>query len=86
MGQLTDKITAHVVCAAKLTNKQASTLKKVLSQKTGKQVELSSTVDPSVIGGLSIFVDEHVIDYTIKKQMRDLKDSVKRRSADDHKA
>ncbi|MCL2486852.1 MAG: F0F1 ATP synthase subunit delta [Oscillospiraceae bacterium] len=57
MEELTGKTTTHVVSAAPLGDEQIAALKDVLSRKTGKDIELSPSIDPSLIGGLYISVD-----------------------------
>jgi F-type H+-transporting ATPase subunit delta len=67
---------ANVVSAEELDNAQVTALKGTLSKKLGKQVELTLQVDPSLIGGLYIYADGHYMDYTIKKQLIDMKKCV----------
>jgi len=71
------RTTAVVVSAVMLSEDQLSVLKNVLSKKLNKQVEISAKVDSSLIGGLYIHVDGYLIDHTVKKQLSDLKDSIK---------
>jgi len=72
MEELTGKTTAQVTSAVRLNQHQISALKTVLSKKTGKQVDISLRTDTSLIGGLHIHVDGHVVDSTVKKQLRDI--------------
>ena len=65
-------VTAKVLSATPFDDKQTEELKKILSEKLDKTVELSPKVDPSVIGGPYIFVDGYYIDWTVKKRLRDL--------------
>jgi len=66
------KVTARVLSAAPYDEKQAESLKKILSKKLDKIVELDLKVDPSIIGGPYIHVDGYYIDWTVKKRLRDL--------------
>jgi len=85
MGNLyTGKTVATVVSAFELSESQTQTLKKLLTEKLGKQVDIDSQVDTSVIGGFRINVDGCLIDHTVKKQLGDLVDSVKRGLPNDH--
>ena len=77
------KTTAAVVSAVQLNEQQISSLKNVLEKKLNKQVEISAKVDSSLIGGLYIHVDGYFIDYTVRKQLNDLKDSIKGGTYDD---
>jgi len=71
------KVTAKVLSASPYDDKQAESLKEVLSEKLNKQVELDMKTDPSLIGGPFIFVDGYYIDWTVKKKLYDLKSSLK---------
>jgi F-type H+-transporting ATPase subunit delta len=66
------KTTANVITAAELSAEQAEALKQMLSKKLDKQVELSTKIDPAVIGGLYILVDGYLIDRTVKTQLNQL--------------
>ena len=71
------KVTAQVLSAAPYDEKQAESLRSILSLKLDKQVELDLKVDPAVIGGPYIYVDGYYIDWTVKKRLRDLTVSLK---------
>ena len=79
MAELT--IQAHVFSAVALGEEKISTLRDTLSKKLGKPVEIMPGIDPSLIGGLYIHVGGFVIDHSVKRQLADLKDSLKRRNA-----
>ena len=76
-----EKALAHIFSAMELKQEQASALEHTLSLKLNKKVELSLDTDPSLIGGLCIHVDGYVIDRTVKKQLADLRDAIKRGGA-----
>jgi len=71
------KVTAKVLSAAPYDDKQAESLRVILSEKLNKQVELDMKTDPSLIGGPFIFVDGYYIDWTVKKKLYDLRSSLK---------
>jgi len=71
------KVTAKVLSASEYDEKKAGSLREILSAKLGKQVELDLKVDPSLIGGPYIFVDGYYIDWTVKKRLHDLTNSMK---------
>ena len=73
------KVTARVVSATALDNKQIAELKAILSKKLEKQVEVSCKVDPSLIGGPYIRADGYFIDRTVKTRLRDMTASMKER-------
>jgi len=68
--------TARVVSAVALTPEQESQLRIVLTRKLGKVVELSLDVDASVIGGFRVHVDGHVFDRTLRRLLKDMKESI----------
>jgi len=72
------KVTAHVVSAAQLTADRAAELERMLAKRLNKRVTLSLEVDPSLIGGLRVYVSGLVIDHTVKKRLGDLRDTIKR--------
>jgi len=65
-------VTAEVSSAVAFDDKQADALKKVLSEKLNKDVELELKIDQSLIGGPYIYVDGYYIDWTVKTRLRDL--------------
>jgi F-type H+-transporting ATPase subunit delta len=60
---------------ADLQNKIKATLEKI----TGKKVELTASVDPSIIGGVIAKVGDLVLDGSIRTQLASLKGSIKGR-------
>ena len=65
-------VTADVHTASALDEGRIAEMKKVLSAKLDKNVEISLNVDPSIIGGPYVYVDGYYIDWTVKKRLRDL--------------
>ena len=72
-----NKVTAKVLSAAPYNTGQAEALKTMLSEKLNKDVTLSLSVDPSVIGGPYIYADGYYIDWTVRTRLRDLTVSLK---------
>jgi len=66
------KVTANVYFASALNGKQIAEIKKTLSKKLNKNVEIKLTIDTTVIGGPYIFADGYYLDWTVKKRLRDL--------------
>jgi len=79
MEKLVEKTTASVVSATELSAKQLSVLKDVLSNKLYKEVEISAKVDSSLLGGLYIHVEGHIIDNSIKKQLSEMRKSIRQK-------
>ncbi|MDQ1248699.1 MAG: synthase subunit delta [Actinomycetota bacterium] len=59
------RVVAIVTSAIPLTDDQKSRLAAALSRIQGKQVLVNVTVDPSVVGGIQVRVDDEVIDGTL---------------------
>ena len=66
------KIKANVYFASEVDKKQLAIMKKTLSKKLNKDVELILKIDPIIIGGPYILVDGYYLDWTVKKRLRDL--------------
>ncbi|WRS26577.1 ATP synthase F1 subunit delta [Oscillospiraceae bacterium MB08-C2-2] len=71
-----DIITVEVFSAVPLTQEQLCALEQEFIHAYRKQVDITATVDPSLIGGLRVIVDDKVIDATIKRQLEDMKRSI----------
>jgi len=67
--------TARVVSAMPLSNEQKAKLSSTLSAKLGKNVDITVVVDPEQIAGISIHVDGHFLDRTVKTLLKNMKES-----------
>jgi len=65
-------VKAEVISAVKLTSDQIDRIKQNLSKNLNKQVIIDTCVDCSLIGGMIIKVDGHVIDGSIKSKLDNL--------------
>jgi ATP synthase F1 delta subunit/ATP synthase F0 subunit b len=63
------EVVAHVSAAAELTDAQRTKLSDVLSRIYGRPVYVQLTVDPELLGGLSIAVGDEVIDGSIASRL-----------------
>ena len=68
-----------VISAVELSDELQAKVQETLEKLTGKKVELSTSVDPSLIGGIVAKVGDLVLDGSIKTQLAGLKDSIKGR-------
>ncbi len=68
-----------IISAVELDDELQSKIQTTLEKVTGKKVELSTSVDPSLIGGIIAKVGDLVLDGSIKTQLAGLKDSIKGR-------
>jgi F-type H+-transporting ATPase subunit delta len=64
-----DRVVADVRVAAPLTPEQSQRLASALSKLKGRTVRLNVAVDPSVLGGVHVSIDEEVIDGTIESRL-----------------
>jgi F-type H+-transporting ATPase subunit delta len=69
----------NVISAVELNDELKNNIQSVLEKLTGKKVELTTSVDPSIIGGMVAKVGDLVLDGSIKTQLAGLKDSIKGR-------
>jgi F-type H+-transporting ATPase subunit delta len=51
---------------------------KRIEEQTGREVELSSKVDPGVLGGLQVRVGNMVLDATVRNRLEQLRKQVAR--------
>ena len=68
-----------VISAVELSDEIQAKVQATLEKLTGKKVELSTSVDPSLIGGIVAKVGDLVLDGSIKTQLAGLKESIKGR-------
>lgn len=68
-----------VISAVELSDELQAKVRATLEKLTGKKVELTISVDPSIIGGVIAKVGDLVLDGSIKAQLAGLKDSIKGR-------
>lgn len=69
----------NVISAVELDDELKASVQTVLEKLTGKKVALTTSVDPSIIGGIIAKVGDLVLDGSIKTQLAGLKDSIKGR-------
>ncbi len=68
-----------VVSAIELSEALQVKVRVTLEKLTGKKVELTTSVDPSIIGGIIAKVGDLELDGSIRTQLASLKDSIKGR-------
>lgn len=68
-----------VITAIELDENLKANVQTVLEKLTGKKVALTTSVDPSIIGGIIAKVGDLVLDGSIRTQLAGLKDSIKGR-------
>lgn len=71
------EVSAEVVSARKLTKAQETKLAAALKQAVGKDVNISTAVDDSLIGGLVVKLGSKMIDTSIKAKLSNLQNAMK---------
>jgi F-type H+-transporting ATPase subunit delta len=71
------EVAADVVSAHPLTGPQQSELTAALKDVTGKNVVISSTVDPSLLGGMVVKIGSRQIDTSLRTKLNSLKLALK---------
>ena len=68
-----------VTSAIELSDPLLDKVRMTMEKLTGTKVELTASVDPSIVGGIVAKVGDLVLDGSIKTQLARLKDSIKGR-------
>jgi F-type H+-transporting ATPase subunit delta len=71
------EIAGEVISASQLSNAQLDAVRKQLAQAMGQEVQLESTVDESLIGGMVIRVGSRMVDYSLRTKLQNLKVAMK---------
>ncbi len=67
-------IDVHITTSLALDKKQTNSLQNKLEAETGKKVNLHTSVDKKLIGGLQVRIDDTVIDGSVKYKLNQLKE------------
>jgi F-type H+-transporting ATPase subunit delta len=67
-----------VTSAVELDQELVSSIGERIEEQTGRRVELSSNVDPDVLGGLQVRVGNMVLDATVRSRLEQLRKQVAR--------
>ncbi len=71
------EVTADVASAKKLTDVQTRALKATLKSAIGQDIQVSTQVDPSLLGGLVVKVGSRMIDTSLRTKLNNLKIAMK---------
>jgi F-type H+-transporting ATPase subunit delta len=71
------EVTAEVTSAQPLSDEQVAALKAVLKEKLGKDVTLSASVNPALLGGLIVKVGSRMIDTSLRTRLMSVKTHLK---------
>ena len=74
-----DKVSnAKVTSAVELTEEEKATLKEKLEKKSGLTMVIEYIVDETILGGLIVEADGKIMDSSLKKHLKEIKDVIKR--------
>lgn len=68
-----EKVTAEVITSVPLSEKMAEKLARELTKVTKKQVFLKPRVDPSILGGAIVRVENKIIDGSLRHQLAEMR-------------
>ena len=71
-------VSAQVTTAAPLTSAQAKGVAAALRQALGKDPEIETRVDPSILGGIKVRVGSRLFDASLRSKLDSLKFALKR--------
>lgn len=74
------RLTVELTTAYELSDDEASAIVKRIEQSSGRRVEATRTVDPSLIGGLVLQVGSHRLDASVKGRLSRLRHDLVTRS------
>ena len=69
-------VKTKVTTAIKLSDKEIKALQAKLEKKTGKQVLMTTRVQPEILGGVIVQLGNQVIDNSVKHELRLLRDKL----------
>jgi F-type H+-transporting ATPase subunit delta len=75
-----DRLVAYVTSATELSPDEQRDLAAALSQSFGHELLLQVVVDPSLIGGLTVRVDDELIDASVARQLEEARRTMTGRS------
>ncbi len=69
-------MTAEIVAASPLDDRRKDRLRRALSERTGREIQLDIRIDPSLIGGAVAKVGDMVFDGSLRAQLESLRASL----------
>ena len=70
------RLPVSIVTAVPLDEATAQSIGRRIGEQTGEQIELSSSVDPDIVGGIVLRVGNRIMDASIKSQLENLRKQV----------
>lgn len=69
-------VNVEVVSAVPLKSSQLADLERAIVKNVKKRVNIRTSVDPAIVGGLRVLIDNYVVDSSIKTQLEQLRESL----------
>lgn len=76
LNEISGVSNAKVISAVELNEKEKEALKEKLEKISGHKVMLDLTVDKSILGGVIVEIDGKIIDDSLQKHLKDVKDVI----------
>jgi F-type H+-transporting ATPase subunit delta len=76
--ELKGVVKASIVSATELSSDAVNKIKEALSKKVGKNIVLKVEQDPSLIGGVVTKIGDLVLDGSVKTQLMNLRETLKK--------
>ena len=77
VAQSKGEISAEVTSADELSTQHLAELKAAIKASVGRDVQLSTRVDPAILGGLVVKVGSRMVDNSLKTKLQNLKIAMK---------
>ncbi len=71
--ELKKQVLVDLISAKKLEESTIEKIKNNLKSKTGRDVNLDMTIDENLIGGIQIYLDDKLFDYSVKGYLNSVK-------------
>lgn len=71
-------VRSELITAVELSAARQEEIKKSLEQKSGKKLAMNFSVDPDIIGGLILKIDDRALDGSLRAQINILRENMKR--------
>jgi len=66
-----------VYSTVKLSTEKIKELEEALKIKNHVNVELTNRIDPSLIGGIKVVINNHIYDYSIQNEINSMRSQLK---------
>ena len=76
LREFSNIVAATATSAVPLTKSQLTALEKALEKRTGKDIELTTEVDPTLMGGILVRIGDTVLDGTVRGKLDRLREQL----------